>query len=218
MKLLHGVLIITALLLSGCMGWIHKGGEPAGPTVNEQGFSLLTDAGIAEIKKSKHARFDLRSRELTRQAVGLAGTKYGPMIGTPGGPDLAFTFLGPNAVENLVTQNITFAANDLKDTVDLIVWFSAPPNMEAAHAELRAGINRWGFRREDVERWITNSGKRETDKETLGMGLGPAGFVVEVTARKKNGKDIYQYGLELDPELYTAEAIEAIKKTGKYLR
>ncbi len=50
------------------------------------------------------------------------------------------------------------------------------------------------------------------------MGLGPAGLIVEVTARKKNGNDIYQYGMELDPALYTAEAIGSIKKTGKEVR
>ncbi|TDZ76943.1 hypothetical protein DE4585_01213 [Mycobacteroides salmoniphilum] len=218
MRKRRGLPILSALLLSGCVGWIHKGEELTGPTVNDQGFSLLTEAGIAEIKKSRHARFDLTSRELTRQAVGLAGSKYEPMIGTPGGPDLIFIFLGPTAEENVVTQNITFASTDLTDTLNLIVWFSAPPNIEAAHAELRAGIHRWGFRPEDVERWIANSGKRDTDKETLGMGLGPAGLIVEVTARKKNGNDIYQYGMELDPALYTAEAIGSIKKTGKEVR
>ncbi|MBB4854389.1 hypothetical protein HNP40_001776 [Mycobacteroides chelonae] len=218
MRKLPYLLFIATMLVSGCAGWIREGKEVTGPTVNEQGFSLLTEAGIAEIKRSKHARFDLRNRELTRQAVGLAGSKYEPMIGSPGGPDLTFTFLGPSAEENVITQNITFASTNLTDTLNLIVWFSAPPDIEAAHAELRSGIYRWGFRPEDVERWITSSANEEKDKETLGMGVGLAGLVVEVTARKKNGNDIYQYALHLDPALYTADAIDAIEKTGKEFR
>ncbi|KRQ23125.1 MULTISPECIES: hypothetical protein [Mycobacteroides] len=217
MRKLQCLLLITTMLVSGCAGWIREGKEVTGPTVNDQGFSLLTEAGIAEIERSKHARFDLRNRELTRQAVGLAGSKSEPMIGTPGGAELTFTFLGPSAEENVVTQNITFASTDLADTLDLIVWFSAPATIEDAHAELRSGIYRWGFRPEDVQRWITNSTKRDDDKEFLGMGVGLAGLIVGVTARRKNGNDVYEYQLYLDPALYTANAIDAIKKTGKHI-
>ncbi|WP_457770286.1 hypothetical protein [Mycobacteroides chelonae] len=38
-----------------------------------------------------------------------------------------------------------------------------------------------------------------------------------VSPRRKNGNDVYEYQLYLDPALYTANAIDAIKKTGKHI-
>lgn len=207
----------VALLTSACM-WIRTDQQPTGPTVNEQGFSLLTEAGIANIKKTKLAKFDLRYTHLTKTAVGLQNSPYSPMIGHAGGGEMTFTFLGPTGQEQVVTENITFVTSNITDTVETIVWFSAPKELTAAHAELRAGINRWGFRTQDVERWITNSAKREQDKESLAMGIGPTGLVVEVTARKKHGNDIYQYGMYLRPELYTPETQQTIRETGKSIR
>lgn len=187
----------------------------AGPTVNEQGFSLLTEAGIAEINRSRRGRFDLRSGELTKSAVGLDNSNKEPMIGSPGGANFTFTFLGPAAEETLVTDSLTFTTSIVTDAVQTIVWFSAPPTIEAAHAELRAGIYRWGFRPEDIEWWITTSAKAEQEKATLGLGVGLAGLVVEVTARKKNGNDVYQYGIHLGGDYYTPQVQERIRETGK---
>ncbi|SIH39229.1 Uncharacterised protein [Mycobacteroides abscessus subsp. abscessus] len=207
----------VAFFTSSCM-WIRTGEQPTGPTVNEQGFSLLTEAGIAQIKRTKHARFDLRSTQLTKTAVGLQNSSYSPMIGHAGGGEMTFTFLGPTAREEVITENITFVTSSITNTVETIVWFSAPKDIAAAHTELRAGVNRWGFRNQDVERWITNSAKREQDKESLGMGIGPTGLVVDVTARKKNGNEIYQYGIHLDPRYYTPETQQTIRETGKSIR
>ena len=214
MRNLCYVLMLTAILVSGCVGWIREGNDMTGPTINQQGFSLLTKAGIAEIERTKHGRFDIRTGTLTKNAVGLDDSNPGPMIGHPGGEDLTFTFLAPAREETIVTQNITFATADPTSTIETIVWFSAPPNIEAAHAELRSGIYRWGFRPEDVELWITDSAKHDADKATLGMGVGLAGLVVEVTARKKNGNDIYQYSMHLDPALYEADVLDSIRRTG----
>ncbi|OAT66397.1 hypothetical protein AWB85_16845 [Mycobacteroides immunogenum] len=212
-------LVITlsaALLASGCVFGTTKQGAPVtGPTVNEQGFSLLTEAGIDEIIRTKRGRFDLRSGDLSKAAVGLENSDKEPMIGRPGGEEVTFTFLGPAAEETLITDSITFTTSNITNSVDNIVWFSAPANMDAAHAELRSGIYRWGFRPQDVERWINDSAKHETDKSTLGMGVGLAGLVVEVTARKKNGNEIYQYSIYLGGDYYTPKVQETIHATGK---
>ncbi|MUM17174.1 hypothetical protein FZI91_19365 [Mycobacterium sp. CBMA271] len=211
--------LLIAMAASGCM-WIHRGKEITGPTVNDQGFSLLTEAGIDRIKRTKRGRFDVRTGILTKAAVGLENLPYPPMIGHPGGGEMTFTFLGPNAEENVVTENITFDTSDLTHNVDMIVWFSAPNSMTDSHAELRAGIQRWGYRPEDVEAWGESvnwpkSPYSDRFRSVIGMGVGRSGLVTEVQGTRKDGNEILRYQMYLEEKYYKPEVQEIIRETGR---
>ncbi|TDZ76942.1 hypothetical protein DE4585_01212 [Mycobacteroides salmoniphilum] len=212
--------LLAILLVSGCtFGMKREGDSVTGPTANDQGFSLLTDAGIAEINRTKSGRFDLRSGRLSKSAVGLEGLDRGAMIGHPGGSQYTFAFLGPISDERITTQNITFASHDTHDFFT-IVWFSAPESLEAAHAELRAGVEHWGWHPRLVQQWFDSvnwppSSNTEAFRSVISMGVSKSGLVVDVQGTRKDGKEVLQYGIYLGDKYYTSETQQKIRDTGR---
>ncbi|MFP3468192.1 hypothetical protein, partial [Leifsonia sp. SIMBA_070] len=52
------------------------------------------------------------------------------------------------------------------------------------------------------------------EKWSLGNGIGPTGLIVGMNASIKDGVQVFQYTLNLDPRNYTPENIENIRSTG----
>lgn len=52
------------------------------------------------------------------------------------------------------------------------------------------------------------------DKWSLGSGIGPTGLIIDMNASIKNGVQVFQYYVHLNPLTYNPENIESIRATG----
>ena len=206
-------LAVVGTLALGCS-------SSKGPTLDyTPEFSLLTEAGINQIKESRHARFDLRDHTLTKADVGFdPPVDKGPMVGNASSPELTLEFLGPTGTETVTTRTFMVPSLSKNEPYELIAFWRDFDNPADANTELLAGIERWGFLPAKIQNWITNTGDGEDDKAVLGMGVGPAGLVVEVEARLKNGHQLLRYMVHLTPDLYTPEAQANIRQFGQETR
>ncbi|WP_280356636.1 hypothetical protein [Nocardia otitidiscaviarum] len=205
-------LYTTAMLLVaiGCAAPSNE--EKPVPITSE--FSQLTDAGIAEIEESRHARFDLRNRELTKAAVGLDGQDRGPIVGGADKPMITLELLGPEHTETVQTSTIMFLSASADTPYEGIVFWKSFDTTQDCLAELRTDISRWGIRAEDVDRWERNS-QAETDyQQVISMGVGRSGLVAGVEARLKNGNCLLKYDIYLEPRYYAPEVQDMIRRTG----
>ena len=180
-------------------------------------FSLLTDEGMKRIEESRHARFDLRDLMLTNTEAGLpADHKRDVIIGGAGEPDIELTFLGPEAGDTVSTQTIWITAHYRGGQFEDLIFWRSFDTQEGAQQELAQATTRWGILAENVETWnsIASRAGESKEKWSLGNGIGPTGLIVGMNASIKDGVQVFQYTLNLDPRNYTPENIENIRSTG----
>ncbi|WP_306359229.1 hypothetical protein [Nocardia sp. CC227C] len=203
---------ITVMLLVAVGCAAPSSEEKPVPSTSE--FSQLTDAGIAEIEDSRHARFDLRNHELTKAAVGLDGQDRGPIIGGADKPLITLELLGPERTETVQTSTIMFLSTSADTPYEGIVFWQSFDTPQECLAELRTDVTRWGIRVEDIDRWDRNS-QGETDyQQVISMGVGRSGLVADVEARLANGHCLLKYDIYLEPRYYTPEVQDTIRRTG----
>lgn len=208
------ILAVTAMLLltvASCSAPSNK--EEPVPSTTE--FSQLTPAGIKQIEKTRHARFDLRDRELTKAAVGMEGQTMGPIVGGATKPMITLELLGPDRTESVETNTMGFVSTGpAEEPYEEIVFFRPFDTPEQANAELREGITRWGFNADNVRQWEDNTRDKADDQQVVSMGIGPSGLVVSVEANLKHGKPLLRYMVHLEPYLYAPQALDDIRRTG----
>lgn len=202
------ILILTA---AACSDPARSAHAPSGSE-----FSQLTKAGIAEIKRTRHARFDLRNHELTKAAVGLEGTTMGPIVGGADQPDITLELLGPFGTETVQTSTMAFmSTGPASEPIEGVLFWRPIDTPEQALDELRSDIGRWGLNPEDVDWWERNTRGESEYQMVISMGVGRSGLVIDVEAYLKHGKPLLKYDVYLNPEYYTPEAQESIRKYGK---
>ncbi|WP_459961089.1 hypothetical protein [Nocardia sp. IFM 10818] len=185
--------------------------EPMPPSSE---FSQLTDAGVAQIKRTRHARFDLRNHELTKAAVGLEGQDRGPIIGGADQPMISLELLGPDQAETVETSTIMFLSPSAdKPYAGIVYWRSFETPQECLE-ELRDDITRWGLNAKRVDMWEENSQGESDYQQVVSMGVGRSGLVISVEAYLKRGKPLLKYDIYLEPEYYTPEVQQTIRATG----
>jgi hypothetical protein len=179
-------------------------------------FSLLTDAGVEQIKGSRRAGFDLRDRTLTNEEVGVPPESTSDVIiGNPGDPDIDLTLVGPIGEVTISAQTIWFTHLDQGRFTEIIFWrsFDTP---EGAQQELAQANPRWGILPENVDTWAsiaTDAGDKK-EKWSLGTGVGPTGLIVGMNASTKNDVQVFQYIVDVDPRNYNPVNLESIRTTG----
>lgn len=201
------MLLLTAV---SCADPSNK--EEPMPSTSE--FSQLTDAGITQIEKTRHARFDLRNHELTKAAVGLDGQNRGPIIGGADKPMITLDLLGPDQTETVETSTIMFLSSTADEPYEGIVWWKSFDTPQQALAELHEDINRWGLNPKRVGTWEENIKGETNYQQVISMGVGRSGLVLDVEGRLKDGHALLKYDIYLDPKYYTPEVQETIRRTG----
>lgn len=210
--------VTTLILLVLTIGACATPPDKEEPVPDSSEFSQLTSAGIAQIKQTQQARFDLRNRELTKAAVGLAGTTMGPIIGGADKPMISLELLGPDRTETVETNTIGFVSTgSAEEPFEEIVYFRPLDTPQQGVNELRAGITRWGFNAEGIDWWEKNTQGKSDYQQVVSMGIGPSGLVMEVEAKLQHGKPLLRYIVHLKPRLYTEQALNDIRSTGRAL-
>ncbi len=177
--------------------------------------SQLDAAGVAQIKESGRARFDLRDLELTPAEVGIREDRMGPVVGRPGDDPVELTLVGPDGEETVSTS--TFGATFLTTgrAATNITWFESYDTEDEALAALDAAVDRWGLPRQAVASWreaLALGGEQEV---SLPPGVSPSGFVTQVTVRGEQGAgQTHQWAVLLDPRYYEPDALAEIRRTG----
>lgn len=184
-------------------------------------FSQLSDGGVRQIRGSRTARFNLRDLTITNEEAGVPlDSQREVIIGNPGDPDIQLTLVGPNSEELVAVQTMWFTHHLAKSRFSEIIFWRHFDNPDLAHAELREGVQRWGFHPDKVDSWIetarTTGGEKE--KSSLGSGIGPSGLIVDINASRENAVEVLQYTVDLDPRDYNTANIDAIRTTGRSTR
>ena len=187
--------------------------------IDEVGYSRLDEAGVQEITDSRIAKFDLRTGTETLAAVGLQGGPHitGPAIGGADEPDMLLVLDGPHGREVTDTRTIMVSVSPRNNTLHEIVYWRSADDIEQAIAEVRAGITRWGYSKDRVERWVgrINSHRNDSEKSVVSTGVSPTGLVTTIEVNYKVGKPVVlRYILHLLPGVYAPENLEAIRRTG----
>ena len=212
-------LLLAAVLLAGC-GTTTTTTTKEGPVTTKDGFSLLTDAGVARIKDSRSARFDLRDRVLTRADVGLDGDRLGPQVGAPGKPELDLELLGPDGTERVRTSTFMVSFLRTDGPADSVTWFESYATRAEGDAALGEAVEHWGLPRDTVDNWqetVKLSSAEDTSTSTVrtsyGPGLGTAGLVAEVTVRTEpdHEGETLEYEVYLAEKYYTEQSLEKLR-------
>lgn len=196
--------------------------DPSKPVVNERGFSLLTDNGIAYIEKTKRIRLDVSGRVLFKKSVGLADDAMAEIVvGTPGAPKVAVELVAPYGVEEFSTDTFFTGGMSAADAIGYVGFYESFRTVDEMCARLRYGVEHWGFKRENVEQWIAEvnqpSARNEKRKWVVSEGVSPTGLVAAVTSTAKNGIGILQYEIYLDPETNSEASLKNIREKGRSL-
>jgi hypothetical protein len=204
--------LLTVALLAACTSTPGK----EAPTLGPNEFSRLDDAGIAQIREHRFARFDLRHGTLRPQDVGLPADPAGTIIGDPSKPEITVELVGPVATETITTRTLDVMPGERTAT---ITFFRDPVDRDAAAALLRTERTVWGIRAQDVDTWLAAIadpavGRGERYKSVIGDGVGRSGLVASVEAAVKDGVETHQVFVNLGSYLYTPEALGIIRSTG----
>ncbi|HWS32292.1 MAG TPA: hypothetical protein VN408_06060 [Actinoplanes sp.] len=203
--------LLTVVLLAGC---IHRPGKEA-PTLGPNEFSRLDEAGIAQIKEHRFARFDLRDGTLLPEDVGLPETSS-PIIGDPRDPEITVELVGPDGTETITTRTLGVSPSKRHGSIQ---FFRAPADRTAAAALLREDEKVWGIQAGRVDSWLAATadptvGQDQRYKTVLGEGVGRSGLVGSVEASVKNGTESHLIFVLLGSYLYTPEALAIIRAKG----
>ena len=185
--------------------------------LGQPGFSRLSTSGVKQIKDSRSARFDFRDLTLTNAEAGLpADYNRDVIIGGAGKPDIELTFLGPEAQATVSTQTIWITTYFRGGRFEDLIFWRSFDTTEGAQHELAQATARWGILPENVDTWTHIASKADDGKEkwSLGSGIGPTGLIIDMNASIKNGVQVFQYYVHLNPLTYNPENIESIRTTG----
>ncbi len=185
---------------------------------NDDGFSRLDDAGVAEIERTRTARFDLSQLSISRDELGLAPDSLGPVVGRAGAPAFTLEMTAPEGTEEVRTPTFSVAFNGPDPQADYLTWFEGyDSRQEADAAPLRSAIGRWGFQPEELERWHETLELSGTEKarSTTGLGVSSSGLVVEgILSGTKTGGQTHRFQVLLGPRYYEPAALTSIRRTG----
>ncbi len=116
-------MLLASLLLTGCV--VPYGGADAvtTATVAADGYSRLDEAGIAQIKASRIARFDMSSGQLTKESVGLENsTSQAPDVLIPDGM-IALDIEGPNGTVSAQTDRLRLNGMNTRSDFTEVTYF-----------------------------------------------------------------------------------------------
>lgn len=118
-------------------------------------------------------------------------------------------------METVETSTMAFVSTGSAASMfeHVVFWLSFGTLAECL-AGLRDDIARWGLNPARVDRWGENSKGEASFQQTVSMGVGRSGLVVEVEGYVNGGKPLLKYNILLEPRYYTTEVQDFIRATG----
>lgn len=201
MKDIAASLLLVPLLLTGCV--VPYGGSDATATATAtatDGYSTLDPAGIARIKASKAARFDMTSGQLTKESVGLqGGTSQAPDVTISNGV-MELNIDGPTGLVRASTDRLRLNGMDSEPDFSEVTYFLTANSLEDYTALIRDGVNRYGIDKESAEGWIDSISSRPKDKSDFAVGPGTStGLDVTYDLRYDGSKDAQVIIVHVNP-------------------
>lgn len=228
----RALVLAAALAALGLTGGCLSEPEPEGPRVDPDGFSLLTEAGVAHVKESGRMRFDLRDLRVTRQDVGVEPGRLGPQVGSPRGRLLELELLGPRGTERARTSTVLPFFNSSRGRMTSVTWFESYDTRAEGDAALGRAAEHWGLPDDTLANWqegvdLATRGPfadpDSTHRTSFGTGLARSGLVGEITARTtpESEGETLQYTVYLEREYYTDAYLDGLsrqRETGERVR
>jgi hypothetical protein len=194
-------ILLVPLLLTGCV--VPYGGADATNTATAtaaDGYSTLDTAGIARIKTSKAARFDMTSGQLTKESVGLqSGTSQAPAVTISDGV-MVLNIDGPSGLVRATTDRLRLNGMDNEPDFSEVTYFLTADSLEEYTALIRDGVNRYGIDKDSAEGWIDSISSRPEDKSDFALGPGTStGLDVTYDLRYDGSKNIQVIIVHVSP-------------------
>ncbi len=202
-------LTVVALLVTSCASQEPANDPTSGASPLSVTQSRLDEDGISAIKAAGAARFALQDHSLTADEVGIEAGRMGPIIGTPGGPVIDLTLVGPQGEDTIETS--TFGVQFDTDGSGLSVTWITSYDAGDGLAALREERQRWGLREADLQFLAEDVNLGGEVERVLGPGVAESGLVMSLTAQFGQ-RDVVRYEVLLADGYYTPQALAAIER------
>ncbi|WP_157520219.1 hypothetical protein [Nocardioides dokdonensis] len=204
------VLTLAVLMTTGCTSQETTTGPATGAdAVSDTRQSHLGDEGIAVIKSTGAARLDLQDHAIAASEVGVEEGRMGPIIGSPSGPVIDLTLVGPRG-EDTVETSVFGVLFDTDGSGLSVTWTTSYDAGEGLSA-LRAERRRWGLRASDLQFLAEDVQWGGEVDRVLGPSVAQSGLVVSTTARFGR-RDVLQFEVLLSDAYYTPKALAQIER------
>ncbi|WP_285787645.1 hypothetical protein [Micromonospora sp. NBRC 101691] len=166
----------ACIALAACQ--FSRPAEPAQPsrTASASEFSTLDAAGVERIRSELRARLDLSSGKLTKAAVGLTDSSYGPEINTRREGKIALSIAAPEGTIEARTDRIRFNTTAARPDFSEVTYFLTASSAEEFFALIRDGVRQYGIDSDSAEGWISSAsadpGMRSDFSITSGTSTG----------------------------------------------
>lgn len=184
------MVVLACSALTGCGYTV--GGSPASseaaPLPSSE-FSMLNEAGLAQIQESMSVRLDFRTGSIAKSDVGLPDSAYGPEVVAPEGEKFQLSIVGTQGTVRAETDHVRFTTTDTMPTMDVIYYFLTADSDEDYFALIRDGVEKYGIYAETAERWIEGAKARPDVKSNFALPEGfTPGFGVSYDLRYDRNK------------------------------
>lgn len=197
-------------------------------TVDSAPYSTLDEAGIRKVERTRLMKLDLRTLPARKASFGMGGD-----TAQVSGPEYVLVLDGPAGRTTTTTRLIAIDAIGTGPDLGGVFVKRSFGSLADGIGELNAAVGRWGLRREDADRAIAELRThaepgcpqvpfKTTDddcdlKTEPGSGVNRAGLVTGVGLRYDATAErvTVNYDVYLWPRLYTPEALERIRTTGR---
>lgn len=201
MKRLAAILLAVPLVLTGCV--VPYGGENLRGTATAipgDGYARLDEAGIAQIKTAKAARFDMSSGQLTKESVDLKdGSSEAPDVIMRDGL-MALEIQGPSGTVNAQTDRLRLNGMNTRSDFTEVTYFLTADSLQEYTALIRDGVDRYGIDSESAERWIESTSSRAEKRSDFAIQPGTStGLEITYDLRYDGSKDVQVIIVHVSP-------------------
>ncbi|WP_344254449.1 hypothetical protein [Terrabacter carboxydivorans] len=164
--------LACALVLTGCTSQSGRP-EPAPRSSAPGAYSLLDEAGVAQIRASRTIRLDMRSGRLEKTSVGLdPAVGLGPDIDTRRSGTLRLTISTPSGEIGDDTGYVRFDTTSGRTDFREVTYFLTATSLDELARVIRDGVDRYGIDRASAERWIESTELRPKSRSSFSITSG----------------------------------------------
>ncbi len=182
-------------------------------------YSRLDAEGLQQIEDTRIIKFDLHSGTVRLSDVGFDADDA-LAIGDPRAPEKLLVLDGPHCREVLRTRTLFITADRFAGTLDDIAFWRSVDTLDDAITEVRDGIDRFGYNKDNVEEWVKGVTKHRDDeyRQVISTGVGRCGLITSVEVNyKKDRPVVLQYFVYIQAADYDPANLESIRTTGRAL-
>jgi hypothetical protein len=168
-------LLAVGLLLTGCTVTSGPSKPTSAATLAPDGFSMLDEAGVEQIRASRTARLDMSSGTLEKTAVNVGATEiFGPEVNTRGTGKIDLAIVAPSGEITAKTDRIRFLSGKTRTDFSAVTYFLTAESREEFIELIRDGVERYGIDKESAENWISSTESRPGDRSNFSLTSGYA--------------------------------------------